>query len=84
MDNEHHNKFLKRYRAIEDAQEELKFSKESLLRDSGWQNSSSYADCYWRWNKTIEGKAITTMDLDEAIRLEAYITPCDVDCNHED
>lgn len=79
-----HDKFLKRFRAIEAAEEAVKLNKEKLLRDSGWQYSSSYADCYWRWSKTVEGKQITTMDADETLRLENRITPCDEDCKHED
>jgi len=76
--------FLKRYRAIETAESQLEVDRYSLLRDSGWSYSSSYADCYWRWSKEIEGKLITTTDADEALRLENRITPCDEDCDHED
>lgn len=79
-----HGRFLKRFRALEDAQENVNRDKETLLRDSGWKYSSSYADCYWRWSKTIEGKQITTMNADEALRLENRITPCNEDCKHED
>lgn len=79
-----HDRFLKRFRAIEAKEETVKLEKEALLRDSGWKYSSSYADCYWRWSKTVKGKDITTMDVDEALRLENRITPCDEDCNHDD
>lgn len=79
-----HSDFLKRFRAIEAAEANIESDKHSLLRESGWRYSSSYADCYWRWSKNIEGKEITTMDADEALRLENRITPCDEDCNHED
>lgn len=78
-----HNKFLKQFRAIENAEDQVKRDKETLLWNSGWKYSSSYADCYWRWSKTIEGKEITTMDVDEALRLENCVTLCDEDCNHD-
>ena len=79
-----HNDFLKRLRAIEAAEANIESDKHSLLRASGWQYSSAYADCYWRWSKEIAGKLITTMNMDEALRLENRITPCDEDCNHDD
>lgn len=76
--------FLKQFHEITSLENELEAKKHSLLRESGWTYSSSYTDCYWRWSKTIQDKAITTTDVDEALRLENHITPCDVTCNHED
>jgi hypothetical protein len=76
--------FLKQFHEITSLENELESKKHALLRASGWVYSSSYADCYWRWSKTIEGKAITTADADEALRLENRVTPCDDTCHHED
>lgn len=76
--------FLKRLREIETLESEAEAKKIRLLRDMGWGYSSAYADCYWRWSKTIEGKLITTTNEEEALRLEERIAPCDEDCHHED
>jgi hypothetical protein len=79
-----HAGFLKHLRAIEALEAEAEAEKIKLLRGSGWDYSSAYADCYWRWSKTIKDKVITTTDMDEALRLEGRISPCDEDCRHDD
>jgi hypothetical protein len=76
--------FLKQLHKIASLENEIEAEKVKLLRSAGWEYSSSYADCHWRWSKTIKGKMITTADENEALRLEERITPCDEDCNHED
>ena len=79
-----HHPFLKELRAIAGLEAEIEDRKTRLLYQSGWMRSSAYADCYWRWSKTILGKVITTADMDEALRLEERISPCDENCRHED
>jgi hypothetical protein len=79
-----HNDFLKRLREIEALNNEAETKTVRLLRDSGWGYSSAYADCYWRWSKTVKGKLITTTDAEEALRLEERISPCDENCRHDD
>ena len=79
-----HVSFLKGLRKIEALEAEIEADKIKLLRASGWEYSSAYADCYRRWSKTIKDKLITTTDVDEALRLEERISPCDEDCHHED
>ena len=84
MVNNGHNGFLGELRQIEALESEAEERKLSLLRKSGWQYSSAYADCYWRWSKVIEDKMITTTNADEALRVEERISPCDEGCRHED
>lgn len=79
-----HDSFLRQLRKIEALESEVEADKIKLLRGSGWTYSSAYADCYWRWSKTIKDKVITTTDMDEALRLEERITPCDETCHHDD
>lgn len=79
-----HASFLKSFREIEALESEAERKKIQLLRDSGWQYSSSYVDCYWRWSKEVNGKVITTTAADEALRVEERVSPCDEDCRHED
>lgn len=79
-----HNDFLKRLREIDALNATVEEKTTRLLRDSGWEYSSAYADCYWRWSKTIKDKLITTTDTDEALRLEERISPCNEDCRHDD
>ena len=78
------SELLKRFHKIATLENELEAEKIKLLRGAGWEYSSAYADCYWRWSKTIKNKLITTTDADEALRLEERITPCDESCTHED
>lgn len=79
-----HRAFLSDLRAIEALEAEIESRKIRLLDHCGWTRSSAYADCYWRWSKTIKGKVVTTTDADEALRLEERISPCDENCHHED
>jgi hypothetical protein len=78
------NSFLKQLCEIEALELEIEAAKIKLLRASGWKYSSAYADCHWRWSKTVKDKLITTTDMDEALRLEERCSPCDETCHHED
>jgi hypothetical protein len=38
---------------IEAAEEQVKSSKEALLRRYGWKHTSSTPGCYWLWEKAM-------------------------------
>jgi len=76
--------FLKELRQIKALESEVEQKTMKLLRDSGWNYSSAYVDCYWRWSKEIEGKVITATQAYEALRVEERMAECDEDCHHED
>lgn len=65
--------FKRRMRAFEQRAENLKFDKGRLARLMGWEYTSSYPDCYWRWSKVVKGKMLTTGNVDEALRVEASL-----------
>lgn len=45
------------------------YLREAHLRDTGWQQSSDYPDCVWRWSKTVKGGRMTC-SAEEALRVQ--------------
>lgn len=55
----------------------LEQDKEDLVRSLGWEETSNFPDCYWRWVKTFpNGKTITIPSnmLDSILELESRIS----------
>ncbi len=59
-------------RDLDDKIDSLLEDRARILRKLGWEESSSYPDCCWRWSKVFKGKTITE-SIDGAFALEVYL-----------
>lgn len=49
------------------------YLREAHLRYTGWDYSSDYPDCVWRWSKTVKGGRLTCSKAEEALRVQDYL-----------
>lgn len=58
---------------IERMFDDATYAREAWLRDRGWDYSSAYPDCYWRWSKDVKGERLTTRQAAEAVEVQVAL-----------
>lgn len=54
---------------IDQDETDIRYRKEKILCDLGWEHYTSKIDFCWRWRKKIDGEVITC-DVEEAFHIE--------------
>ncbi len=49
---------------------DAEYFRDQYLRERGWDCTSSYPDCVWRWHLDVDGQRLTCTQADEALRVQ--------------